>query len=194
MEGIVAHHARGGHRDHPARPVGTDQGHPRWCRAADVRTVGAVDLAAPPAGTNPTPLPEPPGGQRPPDPDSQRIVAGVAALIGERLGIDPLWIRIGFVVLALAGGIGVLVYAGLWLVLIAGRSSGREWPRYAGAVLLLGILPLILNGGSFDLMTGPFAVILLLVGLTLALWQPRLAAPRRASRATRLRSPRQPPT
>ena len=34
----------------------------------------------------------------------------------------------------------------------------------------------ILNGGSFDLMTGPAAVILLLVGLMLALWQPRLAA------------------
>ena len=134
-----------------------------------------MDLAAPPAGSNPTPLPEPRFDQ-PPESGSPRIVGGVAALIGDRLGIDPLWIRIAFVVLALAGGIGVLVYAGLWLVLIAGRSSGRRWPRYAGAVLLLGILPLVLDGGSFDLMTGPAAVILLLVGLMLALWQPRLAA------------------
>lgn len=135
-----------------------------------------MDLAAPPAGSNPTPLPEPTESGPPPDDGSDRIVAGVAALIGDRLGIDPLWIRIGFVLLALAGGIGVLVYAGLWLVLIAGRASGREWPRYLGAILLLAILPLVLNGGSFDLMTGPVAVILLLVGLTLALWQPRLAA------------------
>ena len=89
-----------------------------------------VDLAAPPAGANPAPLPDPAGrAQPPPDPGSPRIVAGVAALIGDRLGIDPLWIRIGFVLLALAGGIGVLVYAGLWLVLIAGRyvraAAGR---------------------------------------------------------------------
>jgi hypothetical protein len=128
----------------------------------------------------------------------------VAALIGDRLGIDPLWIRIGFVLLALAGGIGVLVYAGLWLVLIAGRASGREWPRYLGAIVLLAILPLVLNGGSFELMTGPVAVILLLVGLTLALWQPRLAgtapsrvagpsfAPPQAASAPELPAPRPP--
>ena len=126
----------GGNRDHP-RPWGTSQGHPRWRLVAPIRTVGPVDLAAPPAGASPTPLPEPAVGGAPSDAAPQRIVAGVAALLGDRLGIDPLWVRIGFVLLALAGGIGLLVYAGLWLVLPRRSLSGWRLPRYAGTAVLL---------------------------------------------------------
>ena len=128
MVGIVAHHdpaaASGSSRPGGS---GTDQGHPRWRRAARVRTVGAVDLAAPPPAPDPTPLPERrPAGQRPPDSRRRRgSSAASPPSSATRLGVDPLWVRIGFVLLALAGGIGVLLYAGLWLVLIAGRSSGR---------------------------------------------------------------------
>lgn len=99
----------------------------------------------------------------------------MAALLAGRLGIDALWVRLGFVLLALAGGVGLLVYGGLWLVLIAGRDA--TVPRVLGAVVLLAILPLALNAGSFELMTGPAAIVILLVGLALALWQPRSADP-----------------
>jgi signal transduction histidine kinase/phage shock protein PspC (stress-responsive transcriptional regulator) len=39
-----------------------------------------------------------------------RVLAGVAGGIGERLGIDPVVVRLVFVVVALAGGVGVLLY------------------------------------------------------------------------------------
>src|SRR5437762_4124369 len=47
---------------------------------------------------------------------TDRVVAGVAGGIAERLGIDPIVTRLSFVVLSLAGGFGILVYAVLWLV------------------------------------------------------------------------------
>ncbi|HXF36265.1 MAG TPA: PspC domain-containing protein [Actinomycetota bacterium] len=41
---------------------------------------------------------------------TDRVLAGVAGGIGERLGIDPVLIRLAFIVLALAGGAGVVAY------------------------------------------------------------------------------------
>ena len=47
----------------------------------------------------------------------QRVIAGVCGGLGEYLALDPVWFRIGFVVLALAGGSGVLIYLLMWLIL-----------------------------------------------------------------------------
>lgn len=44
-----------------------------------------------------------------------RVVAGVASGLADLLGVDPVLVRIGFVVLAFAGGAGVVAYVGLWL-------------------------------------------------------------------------------
>ena len=47
---------------------------------------------------------------------SNRMVAGVCGGLGEYLNIDPIFVRIFFVLLALAGnGIGVMVYLLLWI-------------------------------------------------------------------------------
>lgn len=46
-----------------------------------------------------------------------RVLAGVAGGLGEYFDIDPVWFRIGFVVLALGGGSGVLIYLLMWLVI-----------------------------------------------------------------------------
>ena len=46
----------------------------------------------------------------------ERLVTGVAGGIGARLGVDPIVVRIAFVILTLAGGAGVLLYALGWLV------------------------------------------------------------------------------
>ena len=150
-----------------------------------------MDLAAPPAGTPPTPQPPPPGTPPAADPGRDRIVAGVAALLAGRLGVDPLWVRIGFVLLALAGGIGVLLYVGLWLALIVGRSGDRRWAQYVGGAIVVFGIPLVLNGGGFEFMSGQVAVVLLLVGLMLALWQPR-ARRRRVVPGPSTGSPRRP--
>jgi phage shock protein PspC (stress-responsive transcriptional regulator) len=45
-----------------------------------------------------------------------RIVAGVCAGIGEAYGLDPTLVRFGFLLLALAWGLGVLAYGVLWLL------------------------------------------------------------------------------
>lgn len=46
----------------------------------------------------------------------QKIVAGVCAGLGEYFAIDPVWFRIGFVVLTFGGGSGLLVYLLMWLI------------------------------------------------------------------------------
>jgi phage shock protein PspC (stress-responsive transcriptional regulator) len=130
-----------------------------------------VDLAPPPSDSAPVlgPQPEqPPSVVTTPAP----VIGGVAALLAARLGVDALWIRIAFVLTALVGGLGVLVYGALWLLFIVGAS--KQWARITGGVLLVAGLPLILTGG-FDFFDGPFAVLALLAGLAIALWQPRAA-------------------
>ena len=112
-------------------------------------------------------------GGDPDDVESQRIVGGVAALVADRLAIDALWVRLGFVVLALVGGIGLLVYAGLWLALIVGPTRELQMVRVLGGAMLVIGVPLALNANRFEFSTGPGTVVLLLAGLTLALWQPR---------------------
>lgn len=47
---------------------------------------------------------------------SDRKIAGVAAGLGEYFDIDPLLMRLIFVILALAGGGGVLIYIILWII------------------------------------------------------------------------------
>jgi phage shock protein PspC (stress-responsive transcriptional regulator) len=46
-----------------------------------------------------------------------RVVAGVAAGLGHRAGVDPVLVRIGFVLLAFAGGAGIIAYGLLWALL-----------------------------------------------------------------------------
>jgi signal transduction histidine kinase/phage shock protein PspC (stress-responsive transcriptional regulator) len=47
---------------------------------------------------------------------TNRVIAGVAGGLSERLGVDPILTRIAFVLLTIAGGIGVVVYVVLALV------------------------------------------------------------------------------
>jgi signal transduction histidine kinase/phage shock protein PspC (stress-responsive transcriptional regulator) len=56
------------------------------------------------------------------------VVAGVADGLGRYLGVDPLIVRIGFVLATLAGGIGVPVYIVAWLIM---PSADNAEPRSA---------------------------------------------------------------
>ena len=47
---------------------------------------------------------------------ADRIVAGVAAGLGDLLGVDRVVVRLAFVVLSFAGGVGVVAYLLLWLL------------------------------------------------------------------------------
>ena len=49
--------------------------------------------------------------------DSQDpMIGGVASGLARHLGVPVLWVRLGFVLAALLGGLGIALYAGLWLV------------------------------------------------------------------------------
>jgi len=47
---------------------------------------------------------------------NNKMIAGVAAGLGEYLNIDPTLVRLGFIVLALMGGPGLVAYLIMWLV------------------------------------------------------------------------------
>jgi phage shock protein PspC (stress-responsive transcriptional regulator) len=46
-----------------------------------------------------------------------RMVAGVAAGLGEYFGLDPVLVRVVFVAVTLIAGIGVLIYLAGWLLI-----------------------------------------------------------------------------
>ncbi|HJL02860.1 MAG TPA: PspC domain-containing protein [Polyangiaceae bacterium LLY-WYZ-15_(1-7)] len=82
--------------------------------------------------------------ERHPRPTRGRVLGGVCVMLGERWGIDPIWIRLGFLALALAKGVGLVLYLLLWLALptrgerLAGggwRDATRERLASAGAEL-----------------------------------------------------------
>lgn len=47
---------------------------------------------------------------------NDRVLAGVASGLARHFGTDPVFIRVLFIVLALAGGSGVLAYIVLWAI------------------------------------------------------------------------------
>jgi phage shock protein PspC (stress-responsive transcriptional regulator) len=48
---------------------------------------------------------------------ADRKIGGVCGGLGEFFDLDPLLFRVAFVVLAFVGGLGILLYAVLWLVI-----------------------------------------------------------------------------
>ena len=60
----------------------------------------------------------------------ERVLAGVAAAVGRRLGVDAAFVRVGFATLCLAGGAGILVYLVTW-ALSPEAPGGDRRPRPA---------------------------------------------------------------
>jgi phage shock protein C len=58
---------------------------------------------------------------------SERMIAGVAGGIATYFNIDPMFIRLAFIVLALINGIGAVLYFVLWLIVPneGSQSEGR---------------------------------------------------------------------
>ena len=54
-----------------------------------------------------------------------RVIAGVCGGLGRYLGVDPVLLRIAFVVLAIAGGGGFLLYIVSWILIPEERSGER---------------------------------------------------------------------
>ncbi|MGH8824344.1 MAG: PspC domain-containing protein [Jiangellaceae bacterium] len=131
-------------------------------------------------------MPSPDPGAAPPPPPrlgadlhglrrsrSDRVVAGVLGGLGRRLGIDPLVLRIVTVVLAVFGGIGIMLYAAAWLLLpaedepssVAEQALGRDdtgSPRTA-TIALAAALALVLLGSAAAIIGGSWDGVVLLV-------------------------------
>ncbi|CAA9473126.1 MAG: Two-component system sensor histidine kinase [uncultured Solirubrobacteraceae bacterium] len=73
------------------------------------------------------------------------VVAGVCAGLSERLGINPLALRVCFIAGAVLGGLGAVLYGLLWLVVPAGPGEAPH-SRRAGAQLAAGVGLLVLAG------------------------------------------------
>src|SRR4051812_34421908 len=83
------------------------------------------------------------------------VIAGVAAGLARRFGIDPIIVRVAFVATSVAGGAGLAVYGIAWMLMptdggvpapierIAGRRD--TWMVVAGAVCLALALLLLLR-------------------------------------------------
>jgi len=52
-----------------------------------------------------------------------RVIAGVCGGFGRYLGVDPVLLRVAFVVLAIAGGGGLLLYVVSWILIPQERSG-----------------------------------------------------------------------
>jgi phage shock protein C len=85
---------------------------------------------------------------------TNKMIAGVCGGIGRYLGVDPLLIRIAFVVLAIAGGGGFLLYIIAWILMPEGPAdepadqvhpSSAESARliFGGALVAIGVILLL---------------------------------------------------
>jgi phage shock protein PspC (stress-responsive transcriptional regulator) len=61
---------------------------------------------------------------------TDKKITGVCAGLAEYLNIDPTLVRLVFVVLALAGGPGVLLYIALWVVMPKDEDAYTKPKRY----------------------------------------------------------------
>jgi phage shock protein PspC (stress-responsive transcriptional regulator)/predicted membrane protein len=105
-----------------------------------------------------------------------RMIAGVCKGIADHFGIDPILVRIAFVVITFFGGAGVIAYAAAWLLIPEeGETTSigervlheHRWGRIAGFVLIAIALSSLLRpvwwGGGHAL----FPVLLIIGGLYL---------------------------
>lgn len=84
-----------------------------------------------------------------------RVIGGVCGGLGRYLGVDPVLLRVAFVVLAIAGGGGILLYLVSWILIPEereGQPLGSERPSsvdtarliVGGALIAIGTI-LLLN-------------------------------------------------
>jgi phage shock protein C len=108
-----------------------------------------------------------------------KVIAGVCGGLGRYLGVDPVLLRIAFVVLAVAGGGGILIYVIAWILIPQEREgenpgtvkpAGQEVTRLivGGALIAIGtILLLNLSLPRFGKYFWPLALIALGVAVVI---------------------------
>ncbi len=108
---------------------------------------------------------------------TDRVIAGVCGGVGRYLGVDPVLIRVAFVVLAIAGGGGFLLYVLGWILIPEekeGEQIGENTPPsadmarlvFGGALIAIGVILLLgLSLPSIGKYLWPLALIAIGVAL-----------------------------
>ncbi len=96
--------------------------------STDLPSAAAPTLAGPSPSAPPAP-----GPRKAFRNGDERLLGGVAAGIAQHLGVDKVYVRVAFVLMAAVGGFGIATYAGLWLVLPIDNRLERSSPGLEAA-------------------------------------------------------------
>ena len=128
------------------------------------------------APTTPLPPDPPPVPRRLTRSSSDKVLAGVAGGLGRYFDIDPIIFRIGFVVLTLAGGAGVVAYLAAWVLVPADPEPGQapadrsRAATIAGAAVL-GLAAIVLLGHGLFFLAPPLIGLGLIAVVGVLLWR-----------------------
>ncbi|MDB4978083.1 MAG: putative stress-responsive transcriptional regulator [Candidatus Peribacteria bacterium] len=70
---------------------------------------------------------------------NDQVLGGVAAGIAKYMGIDPVVVRLLFVLLTIAGGYGILIYIVLWIILPEAKTPAQQMEMQGKPVTLSAI-------------------------------------------------------
>jgi phage shock protein C len=106
---------------------------------------------------------------------TDKVIAGVCGGLAQYFSIDPALVRLAFVVFALTGGAGVLLYIVLWIAVPVGQGTpavalgDRGHEVLATVLIATGALWLLANFGAFTFINWRFAWPLVLIAAGAAL-------------------------
>lgn len=104
-----------------------------------------------------------------------RVVAGVAGGLADVFRIDPVLVRIGFVVLAFAGGAGIVAYLALWLLTpeVEGGAAPVDATSDRGPAFWIAVGLFVLAALAIADSVAERSVVwpLVLIGAGIALWR-----------------------
>jgi phage shock protein C len=110
---------------------------------------------------------------------SERVIAGVCGGLGRYLGIDPMLLRVAFIILSLANGLGLIAYVVAWVAI---PEEGPDQPAgpvpeprretgrlvLGGSLVVLGLVLLLDRlAPDLDELFWPVAVVAVGVGIIL---------------------------
>jgi len=107
-----------------------------------------------------------------------RVLAGVCGGLASYLEVEAAWVRVGMVAATLFWGVGLIIYALLWITLpeqpedegaVHGPPLATANPRAVAGILLLTLGLLVLLWNFLSLLSFKFVLPVLLVGAGLFL-------------------------
>jgi phage shock protein C len=105
---------------------------------------------------------------------SDKVVGGVCGGLGQAVGVDPVWFRLGFIFLGLSSGIGLVLYLIAWIIIPETPEGLVVVPRASSnSAVAFGIFLLAVGSALFidalipwfDRVVWPVAIIGLGIGL-----------------------------